>query len=201
MCYNGIGDKMKSKYSIFSTLFMLATTIYTIWYMQFGNPVENSGALSKIGLTHPIYFAIWGVMTYTSLASGIIIGYKKYCKTKVYIPLLIITGIGMVLTLTCDFDFDKKVQYFLHCGGSLTFSVLTGITIFTLFLLNYNKNILFKIFTYFTAAILVVDLALLFVYKETGLIEALPIFAGYLLLSIVNLRREKIEATRQTTKA
>lgn len=196
MCYNNFGDIMKNKYTVLSTVFMIATTIYTIWYMHFGAPTQNAGALSKIGLTHPIYFAIWGVMTYTSLASGIIIGYKKHCKTKVYIPLLIVTGIGMALTLTCDFDFDKKVQYFLHCGGSLAFSVITGITIFTLFLLNYKKDNIFKIFTYITALILIVDFVLLLIYKETGLIEALPIFAGYILLSTINLRREKIEATR-----
>lgn len=175
---------------------MIATTIYTIWYMHFDVCYKNAGALSKIGLTHPLFFAIWGVMTYIALASGIIIGYKKFCKTKVYIPLLIISGIGMLLTLTCDFDFDKKVQYYLHCTGSLLFSAIMGITIFLLFLLNYKKNRIFKMFTYLSGGILIIDTICLLIFKETGLIEALPIFAGYILLSTVNLRRIRIEATK-----
>ena len=76
------------------------------------------------------------------------------------------------------------------------FSAVTGITIFLLFLLNYKKGRIFKIFTYITAIILITDLICLLIFKETGLIEALPIFAGYLLLGIVNLRREKVELTR-----
>lgn len=196
MCYNTFGDKMKNKLSIVNTAFMIVTVVYTIWYMHFGVCYENSGALSKIGLSHPIYFAIWGAMTYFALATGIIIGYKRYCKTKVYIPLLAISGVGMILTLTCDFDFDKKVQYYLHCGGSLAFSAVMGFTIFLLFLLNYKKNSLFKAFTYLSGGILIIDAICLLIFKETGLIEALPIFAGYILLTATNLRRERIEATR-----
>lgn len=179
-----------------SCILSAVATVYTIWYMHFGVPYENSGALSKIGLEHHILFAIWGVLTFSALAFAITLAYKRYLKTKVYIPLLAISGVGMILTLTNDFDFDKKVQYFLHCGGSLTFSAVTGITIFLFFLLNYKKDVLFKIFTYITAAILIADLICLLIFKETGLIEALPIFAGYLLLGTVNLRREKVELTR-----
>ena len=97
---------------------------------------------------------------------------------------------------TNDFDFDKKAEYYLHCAGSLTFSAITGITIFLLFLLNYKRNSLFKAFTYITAGVLIIDFVCLLIFKETGLIEALPIFAGYILLATVNLRREKIELTR-----
>lgn len=171
-------------------------TAYTIWYMHFGTPYKNSGALSKIGLEHHGLFAIWGILTFVALALAITLAYQKYLKTKAYIPLLAISGIGMILTLTNDFDYDNKVQYFLHCGGSLTFSAVTGITIFLLFLLNYKKGKIFKFFTYITATILIADLICLLIFKETGLIEALPIFSGYLLLGIVNLRREKVELTR-----
>ena len=179
-----------------SCILSAVATVYTIWYMHYGVPYENSGALSKIGLEHRILFAIWGVLTFSALAFAITLAYKKYLNTKVYIPLLAISGVGMILTLTNDFDFDKKVQYFLHCGGSLTFSAVTGITIFLLFFLNYKKDVLFKIFTYITAAVLIADLICLLIFKETGLIEALPIFAGYLLLDTVNFRREKVELTR-----
>lgn len=164
--------------------------------MHYGIPWKNSGALSKIGLQHHILFTIWGVMTFISLAFGITIAYRKATKTKAYIPMLAISGIGMLLTIINDFDFDKKVQYFLHCGGSLTFSTLMGITIFLLYLLNYRKNKLSKAFTYISGGILVTDLVCLLIFKETGLIEALPIFAGYILLGITNIRRINYELAR-----
>ena len=45
------------------------STIYTVWYMHYGVPYLNSGALSKIGLQHMAAFWIWGVLlTYITLA-------------------------------------------------------------------------------------------------------------------------------------
>ena len=182
--------------NIISYVLSAVATVYTLWYMHFAPPHKNSGALSKIGLEHPVLFTVWGVLTFCALAFATVIAYKKYLSTKVYIPLLTLSGIGMLLTLTNDFDFDKKAEYYLHCAGSLTFSTITGITIFLLFLLNYKRNSLFKAFTYITAGVLIIDFICLLIFKETGLIEALPIFAGYILLATVNLRREKIELTR-----
>lgn len=182
--------------NIISYVLSAVATVYTLWYMHFAPPHKNSGALSKIGLEHPVLFAIWGVLTFCALALSIVTAYKKYLNTKIYIPLLTISGIGMILTLTNDFDFDKKAEYYLHCAGSLTFSAVMGITIFLLFLMNYKKDRMFKAFTYITAGILITDFVCLLIFKETGLIEALPIFAGYILLAITNLRREKIELTR-----
>lgn len=179
-----------------SCLLSFAATVYTIWYMHFGVPYKNSGALSKIGLSHHILFAVWGVLTFGALCFAITLAYQKTLKTKIYIPLNVISGIGMLLTITNDFDFDKKLEYYLHCTGSLTFSAVTGVTIFLLFLLNYKKNTVFKIFTYLSAGILIADLICLLIFKETGLIEALPIFAGYLLLGITVTRREKVELAR-----
>lgn len=169
---------------------------YTLWYMHFGVPYKNSGALSKIGLAHPVLFWIWGILTLFALSYNITVAYKKYTSAKVYIPLLCVSAIGMLLTLSFDFDYDKQPDYFLHCAGSLTFSAVMGVTVFLLFVLCFKKSKLFRMFTYLTAAILIVDLIFLLVYKETALIEVLPIFAGYLLLGIVNFREEKVEATR-----
>lgn len=187
---------MRRKKELIALVLCFGATLYTIWYMHFAPPYKNVGALSKIGLEHPVYFAIWGALTYFALALSLTLAYKKYAKTIVYIPLLVISGIGMILTLTNDFDFDKKVQYYLHCTGSLMFSAVTGITVFLLFLLCFKKGAMFKIFTILSGVILISDLICLLIFKETGLIEALPIFAGYIMLSAVNLRREKIEATR-----
>lgn len=178
-----------------SIILSIITVIYTLWYMSFKNPVENAGALSKIGLEHKGYFIIWGMLTFLSLSLGIIIGYRKTLKTKAYIPLLVLAGAGMALTLAFEFDYSKMPDYYFHCVGSLTFSVIMGITIFLLFLLNFKKGAVYKLFTFASAGILLVDLILLLIFKETGLIEALPVFLGYIMLGTANLRREKIELT------
>lgn len=193
MCYNIFGDEMKK---IVSTGLSLISFIYTIWYMSYSNPIYNRGALSKIGLVHHNEFVIWGVLTFLALSFNIIIAYKEKTKTKIYIPLLIISGIGMGLTLAFDFDYYKVPDYYFHCAGSLAFSVIMGVTIFVLFALLYKKDKLYKTFTYITGTILIIDLICLLIFKETGLIEAIPIFAGYLLLGITNVRRDKVEAIR-----
>lgn len=187
---------MKKILPFTSAFLSLITAVYTIWYMHFGNPVKNSGALSKIGLEHHSLFVIWGILTYLSLSLALIIAYRKFTETKVYIPLLCISGAGMIMTLCFDFVYDDKFSYFMHCIGSLTFSAASGITVFLLFLLSFKKSLMFKVFTCITGVILVVDLICLFIFKETGLIEALPIFAGYIMLMITNFRREKIEITK-----
>lgn len=187
---------MKRILPIISAIICLITAVYTIWYMHFGNPVKNSGALSKIGLEHHSLFVIWGILTYLSLSFALIIAYRRFTKTSAYIPLLCVSGIGMIMTLCFDFVYDDKFSYFMHCVGSLTFSAVSGITVFLLFLLNYKKSLMFKSFTYITGLILAIDLICLLIFKETGLIEALPIIAGYIMLTIVNFRREKIEITK-----
>ena len=181
---------------LFAPLLCAAATAYTIWYMHYGVPYENSGALSKIGLAHRGAFVVWGVLTFTALAVSIISAYRRYTKNKIYIPLLFISAVGMALTLIFRFDFNIKPDYYFHCVGSLIFSVVTGITVFVLFALCYKQHILFKVFTYTTGTVLIIDLICLLIFKETGLIEALPIFAGYAMLSVVNLRRDKIELKR-----
>lgn len=190
MCYNIFGDEMKK---LISTALSVVAVIYTIWYMQYGTPYLNSGALSKIGLKHHNEFVVWGVLTFIALATNIIIAYKEKTKSKAYIPLLAISGTGMALTLIFYFDYSMQIDYYLHCIGSLLFSAIMGATIFVLFVLLYRKSKLYKVFTYITGSILIIDLICLFIYKETGLIEVIPIFAGYVLLGITNTRRDKIE--------
>lgn len=193
MCYTYNGDEMKN---IIGAVSSVTAFVYTLWYMHFGAAHKNSGALSKIGLQHHGFFVIWGVLTLFALAFNIIIAYRRYTNTKVYIPLLSVSAIGMMLTLCFDFDFTQKPDYYLHCIGSLTFSAVMGITIFLLFLLCYNKGKIFRVFTVITALILISDLILLLIFKETGLIEAVPIFAGYVLLCAINFRRDRIETYR-----
>lgn len=163
--------------------------------MRYGNPFDNSGALSKIGLTHKAEFIVWGILTLFALCFNLVTSYKKYTDAEFYIPMVAVASAGMVLTLAFDFDYDEKVQYFLHCAGSLTFSAVMGIAVFLLFLINYKKTGIFKIFTYVSGIILIIDFICLLIFKETAMIEVLPIFAGYIMLGAVNLRREKVEIT------
>ena len=180
----------------FSPLLCVIATAYTIWYMHFGVPYKNSGALSKIGLTHRTEFVLWGVLTFVALAVGIVQAYRHYTDKRLYIPLLCVSAVGMALTLIFRFDYNIKPDYYFHCAGSLVFSVVTGATVFILFALCYNKAVIFKVLTFITGAILICDLVFLLIFKETGIIEALPIFAGYAMLSAVNLRRDKVELKR-----
>lgn len=44
--------------------------------------------------------------------------------------------------------------------------------------------------------ILLGDFVLLLIYQETGLIETVPIFAGYIMLAVINTRSDKVEIFR-----
>lgn len=163
----------------------IIAVIYSSIYASLGTLSGNSGALSKIGLVHPVLFAIWGVITYFALSYNITVGYSK-TKYRFYISLLAVSLIGMLLTICFDFDYDKYNEYILHCVGSLAFSGVTGICVFLLFLLR-KAYVLCAV----SGAILITDLILLIIFKETALIELMPIFSGYIMLCILNLKKEK----------
>lgn len=176
------------------------SVLLTIWMLHYGNPVDNSGALSKIGLTHPFLFSCWGVLTFLALYANIILGIKKADRLikPVYI-LTFISAIGMILTLCCDFDYNKIVQYYLHCIGSMLFSIITGMLVFALFAINFKKSVLHKIATVIIGIILLSDLILLLIFKETGLIEAVPVIFGLITLPIFNfLIKDKKHVTQRT---
>lgn len=170
---------------------------YTIWYMSLGDITANSGALSKIGLEHPVLFAVWGAATYALLYLLIHTAFKKYTDYKFYHWLMAVSGVGMILTLTCDFDYDKRLQWFLHCAGSLTFSAVTGITVFLFFLLCAKKDKIFLVITFIVGAVLLGDTVFLIIFKETALIETVPIFVGYAVLNLTLYKKEaKVLAAR-----
>ncbi len=176
------------------------SVLLTIWMLHYGNPIENSGALSKIGLTHPFLFSCWGVLTFLALYANIIFGIKKTGKLikPVYI-LSFISAIGMILTLSCDFNYNKIVQYYFHCVGSMLFSIITGTLVFILFAINFKKSVLHKITTVIIGIILLSDFISLLIFKETGLIEAVPVIFGLIALPIFNfLIRDKNHATQRT---
>ena len=99
--------------------------VFTIWYMHFGSLTDNSGALSVTGLTYPVYFTIWGISTFCGIYGNLIYAYKKLLpKQNLQYIFFIVSAIGMILTLACDFDYSNYTQYLLHCCGSLVLSQL-----------------------------------------------------------------------------
>ena len=162
---------------------VITAVIITVYYLTICGIRGNESALSTVGLEHHTIFTLWGISTYIALATNISI---TFLKTKFYIMLLFLSAIGMVLTLTCDFDYNKYPQYLAHCIGSLAFSVIMGINVFLSFFLT-KKNL----FALISAVILVLDLIMLIIFKETALIEIVPIFAGYIMLTINNLKEGK----------
>lgn len=52
---------------------------FTLGYMHFADPRTNAGALSTIGLDHPVLFALWGAVTYGVLY---LLLYTMYNKQK-----------------------------------------------------------------------------------------------------------------------
>ena len=103
-------------------------------------------------------------------------------------------GVGMALTVCCPFDFERHTLWLLHCIGSLAFSVLSGVAIFLCFLFSFKKGRFWQCATVFWAALMIGDLILLLIYKETGLIEATPVLTGVVLLNIAIYQKEKVTA-------
>lgn len=166
---------------------VIVAAAITILYVRIGGIFGNESALSKTGLSHPIFFSLWGISTYCALAFNLYVGYSK-TKYKFYIPFLAVSLVGMILTITCDFDYSIYPQYIAHCIGSLTFSAVTGISVFLLLLLT--KKYAMAIVCGF---VLLADLIFLLIFKETALIEVVPVFVGYILLLINNLKGERVK--------
>ncbi len=174
---------------------------YTAWYLHFGKPWMNDGAISVIGLAHRGLFAVWGALVLAALSLSVITAYKTFHKTWLYIPMLAVCAVGMGLTVSCRFQYIHHTEYLLHCIGSLVFSVTMSVTVFLLFLLGWKKHILFKIFTALTTVITLVALTLLCTVQETGLIEAIPIASGLVMLTIINIGGERLDTARTAAAA
>lgn len=183
---------MSTKYDIIKFMkkflllfFSIVAAIYSLFYANLGEFKGNAGALSKIGLEHPILFSLWGGLTCIALFSNVIIGFEK-TKYKFHYYLITAAAVGMLLTISFDFDYNDQLNYWLHCIGSMTFSIVMGITVFLLFLLSKNY-----IFAAASAIILITDLILLIIFKETAIIELFPILSGLIMMVIHNMRKER----------
>ena len=176
------------------SLFSVFYCIFTILYMRFADPWTNAGAISTIGLDHPVLFALWGVVTYGVLYLLLYTIYDRQKRRRVCHVLLIPAGAGMALTVCCPFDYKRHTLWLLHCIGSLAFSVLSGVAIFLCFLFLFKKGRFWQCATVFWAALMISDSILLLIYKENGLIEAVPVLIGMVLLNIAIYQKEKVTA-------
>ncbi len=167
---------------------------FTVGYMHFADPRTNAGALSTIGLDHPVLFALWGAGTYGVLYLLLYTVYNRQKRRGLCHGLLLPAGVGMALTVCCPFDFERHTLWLLHCIGSLAFSVLSGVAIFLCFLFPFKKGRFWQCATVFWAALMIGDLLLLLIYKETGLTEAAPVLTGVVLLNIAIYQKERVTA-------
>ncbi len=94
---------------------------FTLGYMHFADPRTNAGALSTIGLDHPVLFALWGAGTYGVLYLLLYTMYNKQKRRGLCHGLVLPAGVGMALTVCCPFDFERHTLWLLHCIGSLAF--------------------------------------------------------------------------------
>lgn len=142
----------------------------------------------------PVLFALWGAGTYGVLYLLLYTMYNKQKRRGLCHGLVLPAGVGMVLTVCCPFEFERHTLWLLHCIGSLAFSVLSGVAIFLCFFVFIQKGRFWQCATVFWAALMIGDLILLLIYKETGLIEAMPVLTGVVLLNIAIYQKEKVTA-------
>ena len=88
---------------------------FTLGYMHFADPRTNAGALSTIGLDHPVLFALWGAGTYGVLYLLLYTMYNKQKRRGLCHGLVLPAGVGMALTVCCPFDFERHTLWLLHC--------------------------------------------------------------------------------------
>ena len=171
-------------------ILVVITTAYSVYYASLGGFKGNGGALSKIGLTHPLLFALWGALTFITLTYLLLLSYSEI-KYSFYKYLIALSLAGMLMTVLFDFDYDEKLQYYIHCTGSLMFSVVTSINVFSLFMISKRY-----VLSCICAVIVTADFILLLIFKETAFIELFPVFTGYVLLLINDFtkRRYAVEA-------
>lgn len=170
---------------ILNSLLSFCAIIYTLFYMSLNEITTNEGALSKTGLKHPVLFFIWGILVFAAIYSNIFSLSKIFFKiTDLHIILAAASFVGMIFTLFFKFDYFLKVQYIMHCSGSLIFSVCTGIEVFITYLYGAKKNTFNTVLTVIIAVILITDLILLIIFKQNALIEAVPVIFALIAMPV-----------------
>lgn len=179
-----------------------AAIILTVYIISLNELTTNSGAISKTGIEHHLLFVFWGVSVYAALYADVFSLASLFGAKKHFLYVLALSSfIGMALTLVFKFDSALKLQYYLHCTGSLVFSVCTGLAVFLTFLSGAKKKLFNLISTVIIAAALVSDLVLLLIFKQNALIEGLPVIFALLIMPITISINGSNKSERKTADA
>lgn len=165
---------------------MLIALVYTYWYLSFSNPFKSYGALSIIGLTHPVLFAVWGLLTETALYINIELAYRKTgYRSKCGRLLLNLAVTSIFITIFVPFDFERIFQYIIHCYGAISFIIYNGAAMLVLFFKYYRQKPFF-ILACITAVVLLTTLLLFLIIGESGVLECAPMLLSFIILFIFN---------------
>lgn len=187
---------------IINIILSICAISYTVYFMSLNDLTTNNGALSKTGISHPVLFFVWGILVYTALYTNIfLLAYKFYKITNLHIILAVASFIGMLMTLIFKFDYSLKMQYLLHCSGSLIFSVCTGIEVFITYMYGFKKNTFNAVLTVIIALMLITDLILLIIFKQNALIEGLPIIFALAVMPVTQAVFTLSSKSKETANA
>lgn len=187
---------------IINIILSICAISYTVYFMSLNDLTTNNGALSKTGISHPVLFFVWGILVYTVLYTNIFSLADKFHKiTNFHIILAVASFIGMLMTLIFKFDYSLKMQYLLHCSGSLIFSVCTGIEVFITYIYGFKKNTFNAVLTVIIALMLITDLILLIIFKQNALIEGLPIIFALAVMPVTQAVFTLSSKSKETANA
>lgn len=187
---------------IINALLSVLAVAYTVYFMSLNDLTTNDGALSKTGIIHPVLFFIWGILVYAALYANIFSLANIFHKiTEFHIILAVASFAGIILTLIFKFEYSLKVQYFLHCSGSLIFSVCTGIAVFITYLYGFKKSKFIAALTVIIGLILLTDLVLLIIFKQNALIEGVPIIFALAVMPVTQALSNRKKAKELTNAA
>jgi hypothetical protein len=186
---------------IINIILSICAISYTVYFMSLNDLTTNNGALSKTGISHPVLFFVWGILVYTALCTNIFSLADKFNKITNFHIILVASFIGMLMTLIFKFDYSLKMQYLLHCSGSLIFSVCTGIEVFITYMYGFKKNTFNAVLTVIIALILITDLILLIIFKQNALIEGLPIIFALAVMPVTQAVFTLSSKSKETANA
>lgn len=166
---------------------LLVCTVYTFWYMFLSDPLQSYGALSYIGLSHPILFATWGFLVESTLLLNIGRMFLKFDYNNKYAKILLLLGlISIIITICVPFNYDNKLKFVIHCYGAISFTIYNGVSMIFLFVQKRKAKKIFLPTAFIVGIVMLLTLGALIAFGESGVLEVLPMLASFVILSVVN---------------
>lgn len=167
--------------------FLLACTAYTVWYMFLSDPLQSYGALSYIGLKHPILFSVWGFLVESALMLNIGRMFLKFNYRNSYALFLLLLGlVSIIITIWVPFNYNDKIKFFVHCYGAISFTIYHGVSMIFLFVQKRRIKKIFLPTAFIIGIIMLMTLGALIAFGESGILEVSPMLASFLILALVN---------------